>query len=262
MDLKRTTADRVNLRSGPALDPDNILGTLPLGHAVEIVSGRKVQGFVEVLTSLNGLSTGGFVYASLLREALPPRREAIIQEAVGQWIRFERGKGLETEEPYFRHVGEFWRALGKDLDGRDTESAWSAAFVSFAMRRAGLDRFKFAAAHSRYILDAKRAREEQDTSAPFWLFRLEEHQPQLGDLVCAWRTHPRTFDDLPPSGFKSHCDIVVEIRRGQVRTIGGNVRDSVADKRFVRDRHGFVAQQATLFAIMRNNEGRPGHLEV
>ena len=91
------------------------------------------------------------------------------------------------------------------------------------------------------------------TSAPYWLFRLNEHKPRLGDLVCGWRVNRRTFDDLPED-FASHTDVVVEVDDFSITTIGGNVSNSVNEKRFALNSSGFLKAQGQLFAIMRNND--------
>ena len=88
-----------------------------------------------------------------------------------------------------------WQSIQMDLDGRDREVPWSAAFISFVVRKADPDYagFMFAAAHTRYFHDAINQRLE-GTQSPFWGYRLEEEKPQLGDMVCAWREVRTDFD--------------------------------------------------------------------
>jgi len=254
MPIMRTRTDRVNLRRAPEIAAGNVLANLPLAHPVTVLATSAVSGFVPVETTVGGASVRGFIAAKTLRDPVGPRTEAMIEEAVKQWIRFKRGAGKETVDPFFRFVGEFWAPLQPSLDGRDTDVPWSAAFISHLAREAGLQGFQFSSGHWRYILQAKDARDRDRPAAPFWLFRLDEHRPRLGDLVCLWRVKPRTFDNLPRDGFKSHTDLVVEVRPGFVRTLGGNVGDSVNQKTFLLDDGGFLAHQRELFAIMRNNE--------
>jgi len=220
-----------------------------------VLGGPAVQNFVEVETPVGGETRRGFVHSGFLREPASQLKEALLREAVSQWIRFQRGQGKEATAPFFGFVGEFWHALTPplQLDGRDTDQPWSAAFISFVVRRAGYERFMFSPAHARYIIDAKAKRQAGDATAPFWLFRLGEHRPQVGDLICKRRQPGVTFDSLPEGGFRSHCDVVVEVRDTTVRALGGNVAQSVSMSTFTLDDNGFVRQQGPLIAIMRNN---------
>jgi hypothetical protein len=249
----RVKTDGLNLRQTPKIQPGNIIRSLPLAQEVEVLTAPSGQKFVEVETQLDGSRLQGFVHSDFLRPPVSSRKEALLEEAVRQWIRFNRGDGKETASPFFRFVGEFWQELGLDLDGRDADQPWSAAFISFVARQAGYADFKFSAAHARYILDARKKRQDNATSAPFWLFRLGEHKPQLGDLVCLRRQAGITFDHLPAEGFKSHCDLLVEVREKTVRALGGNVHNSVSLSTFSLTSDGFVKQEGRLFALMRNN---------
>lgn len=258
MTTARVKADGLNLRRTPRVESGNIIAALPLAQEVEVLD-QPNQQFVEVETNLENGPVRGFVRSDFLRPPVGALKEALLQEAVREWIRFDRGNGRETADPFFRFIADFWRAIGLNLDGRDTDQPWSAAYISFIVRRAEYTGFRFSAAHARYILDARQRRESNDTDAPFWLFRLGEHRPQLGDLVCLRRQPGITFNNLPADGFKSHCDVVVEIRDSNIRTLGGNVRNSVSLSSFSLDQNGFLREQGTLFGIMRNNTD-PGSL--
>ena len=249
----RVKTDGLNLRQTPKVEPGNITRSLPLAQEVEVLSAPAGKKFVEVETRLNSSLLHGFVHSDFLRAPLSPAKEALMQEAVQQWIRFERGAGKETVNPFFKFVGEYWQALGINLDGKDIDQPWSAAYLSFVARKAGYTGFKFSANHARYILDAKKKREDNTTSAPFWLFRLNEQKPQLGDLLCLRRQPGITFDNLPSGGFKSHCDLIVELREKTVRALGGNVQDSVTLSTYSLTPDGFVKEEGRLFALIRNN---------
>src|SRR4029077_20034920 len=98
---------------------------------------------------------------------------------------------------------------------------WSAAFISFCVRNAGIIGFMFAAAHARYIHDSI-VKKNAGTAAPFWGFRITEQKPSLGDIIAQWRVSKTTYDDAAVrDGFFSHCDIVVEVGPDFVRTLGG-----------------------------------------
>jgi hypothetical protein len=242
----------LNLRRAPQIEEGNIIAVLPMAQEVDVPDQAPGQRFVEVQTDLNGDRLRGFVSSDLLREPVSPLKEALLHEAVKQWLRFNRGSGLENTDPFSGFVHEFWEAIGLHFTGRDKDEPWSAAFISFIVRQAGYVGFKFSAGHATYINDAKQKRDANDASAPFWLFRLNEHKPQLGDLICKRRQPGVTFDNLPEH-FKGHCDVVVELRDNEVRGMGGNVSQSVSISSFATDGNGFVKQQGELIAIMRNN---------
>lgn len=253
MSSMHVDATSLNLRSEPRVAAGNILAALPLAHPVTTTGGANGNGFQPVATTLDGGSLAGFVSAGHLRAAASPAREALIREAVGQWLRFQRGAGKENVDPFAGFVGEMWASIGLDLDGRDGDQPWSAAFISFVVRRAGYAGFRFAAAHARYIHDSI-VRRQRNEASPFWGFRITEHKPALGDMVCRWRAVPRSFDDAARrDDFKSHCDIVVQLGDGSVNTIGGNVANSVSTTRYRLDAQGFLDGSGNVFAVLRNN---------
>lgn len=248
------TTDGLNLRSTGQQLPNNIISSLPLSQEVEVINAPDGERFWEVETTINGQTRRGFASSRFLRPPLSQAKEKLLAGAVKEWIRFNRGTGRENIAPFFRIVGEYWSALGINLDGRDRDQPWSAAFISFIIRNTNAyPDFKFNAAHAKYILDAKAKRTENNTNAPFWLFRLTEHKPQLGDLVCKWRERRRTFDDIPSGGFKSHTDVIVEIQDQRVKAIGGNIGHSTTLSSFSLNANGFLKEQNNVFAIMRNN---------
>jgi len=118
----RVNTEGLNLRRTPQIKQDNIIAVLPLAQEVDVLEepapprqrirsrrSQSTQGFVEITTNVDGELLRGFVKASLLRTPASTLKEALIHEAVQQWIRFDRGNGLEHEVPFFRFVGEFWQ---------------------------------------------------------------------------------------------------------------------------------------------------------
>jgi hypothetical protein len=254
MATKHVRSDALNLRSAPVI-ANNIEATLDKGHVVNTLAPVDAQGWVNVDATVNGAVKRGFVKAHLLRDPASAAKERLMAGAVAEWVRFDRGRGQEHLAPFFGFVGEMWQALGMDLDGRDRDQFWSAAFISFIARRAGPEYsgFKFAAAHARYIHDAITKRESA-TAAPFWGFRLHEHRVGLGDLVCQWRETEQTYDGAKASNaFFSHCDVVVEVTPGSVRGLGGNVSHSVGFKTYAVNAEGFLKAENKVFAVLRNN---------
>lgn len=150
---------------------------------------------------------------------------------------------LEHEEGYWQRVGTYWKE-GTDLSwtGQDRDVPWSAAFISYVMRRAGVPNFRFSEWHATYIRDSILARRQGREDAPFWGYRLDERAPQVGDLVGYAREGGISFDHQP-TVYKSHTDIVVDVRPGEVDVIGGNVQDSVTLKTLRTDSEGFLVDE-------------------
>lgn len=195
----------------------------------------------------------------------------------------------ETRPENFPRILAYWRAVDRDgpgavarnrplyqaaLDGQAeggalwTEPYWSAAFVSYVMRSAGVDRAEFpdAAAHATYV-DAMIAQAARfPDQAPFIPHGVAERAPQPGDLICAdrsgrgmltdWRQRAADAGRFRPM----HCDIVVSTGPGVIGAIGGNVRDAVTLTRFPADASGYLAARAPgagvgWFAVFENRLG-------
>jgi hypothetical protein len=255
MAIMKVKADAANLRRSPEIRDDNIITTLVLSQEVDVIEGNPPDRFWKVKTTVNGTMLEGFVSASLLRKPASAPKEALISAAVREWLRFDQGDKFEFEDPQFRFIGEYWSKIGQSLDGQNRDQPWSAAYISFVVRAAGYSGFKFAAAHSTYVIDAVDKRQANDTTAPFWGFELNEHKPQLGDLVCRSRAGAQisSMANLPRGGFKSHCDIVVEVKDTEVRTLGGNVGDSVSISTYLLDGNKFLRKANNVYGILRNN---------
>jgi hypothetical protein len=95
------------------------------------------------------------------RTAMGKVIDGIVGLAYAEWEFFGRQefdidgnrirKGMdEAEEGFWQRVGLYWReGTGKKFTGRDDDIPWSAAFISYIMRKAGADgRFRFNALHS------------------------------------------------------------------------------------------------------------------
>jgi hypothetical protein len=260
----------LNLRSSAKAPADNRLGVLHLCQPVELIED-KPAGWRKVRATVDGQAQTGFVKAVIdpqpatgfvprpsLREPASPAREALVAQAIAQWLRFEKGQGKEHVAPFAKFVGQMWKAIGLNLDGTDSGIPWSAAAISFMVRGAAAQfpaytKFKFAAAHSKYLHDSVVKRGKNDTSAPFWGFQLFEAKPQLGDIVGKWREVPRTFQDVVNSdSFKSHTDIIVATGPDFVIGLGGNVSDSVSLTRYAKAASGHLAGSDGVIALMVN----------
>jgi hypothetical protein len=187
--------------------------------------------------------------------------ERAIQEAVGEWLRFDRGAGVEYRQPYSNYINEMWTARGyPDLTGEDRDWYWSAAYISWILENAGYERTKFDIRHSTYIHEAiqnKVLGRDRD----FWAYRINDAEPQVCDILCQWRQTETTYDEAETkSQFPSHTDIVIAVRDQAVITLGGNVANassgsagvSVETKTYRRNSDGLLARERNLFAIMKN----------
>ena len=165
----------------------------------------------------------------------------------------------EGEEGWWQRVGIFWQEIGRnDLDGRDHDWPWSAAFISHVMRKAGAGTaFPYSASHATYISKSIRDRNQGNTNTAYWGYRLNEESPKVGDLIC-WNRDPDkhvTYDQQFGGDYKSHTDLVVAVSATEIEVIGGNVGNSVTRRPIALNANGQLSEAVnggeTLFALMR-----------
>ena len=173
-----------------------------------------------------------------------PVREAVrTQLADGQpaWervVEYWRGSGLLWQVG----AGDCAHAVAPQASCRAfvLDTPWSAAFVSWVMRRAGVPAFQSAANHLQYV---RRAYSEPFQS-PYRVASPLATPVRAGDMLCFVRAATRVygFAELATvlsngePGLGMHCDIVVGISIASDGTriahlIGGNVHDTVAMRR-------------------------------
>ncbi len=141
-------------------------------------------------------------------------------------------------------------ALGVAVDRvAVVDTPWSAAFVSWAARQAGLQdvEFVFSEAHADYAGAAWQAGAQEalghPTRSAFRACDLARTPPRVGDLVCQARGGEaglNNFDKIgevlaerPTGGepLPMHCDIVSRVDDRGFDAIGGNVLQSVTLRR-------------------------------
>ncbi|MBM3071228.1 DUF2272 domain-containing protein [Lelliottia sp. RWM.1] len=193
----------------------------------------------------------------------------VASSAIEQWTFFggqrynRKGSILqighkEGEDGWWQRVGQYWENIGRDdLDGRDHEWPWSAAFISWIMRQSGAEnRFAYSASHATYISKSIRDRNQGNTNALYWGFRLNERKPQVGDLVCWDRDSDKVvdYDHQHLGHYNSHTDLVVSVSADEIEIIGGNVGNSVTRRPLALTDEGFLSASVqggeTLFALM------------
>ncbi len=210
----------------------------------------------------------GVVFGKYLREPGRPEVEALLRATLDEWLRFDKGLASESADPHYKYVREMWAAIGEPYDGRSRDAEgrqvpWSAAFISWVVRRAGpaYAGFQFAASHSVFVNNAIKARLTKRLDKPFWGYRITEMKPELGDIIQRNRDKGRfTYSYAENhSQYISHSDIVVEVTPDVVRVVGGNVNDTVTLKGDVQeyelDANGFIRPDLGVIALLKNRAG-------
>lgn len=228
----------------------------------------------------------------------PAAAERVLRIALAEWrdwgglVREANTPGPaaspEAELANFPRVLAYWRAVPVDhgavaqnrrryaaaLAGDPVEGAglwatpyWSAAFVSWVFRTAGVDvpEFPGSATHALYLDGLIATARAWPDRAPFLPRAPEEHAPRPGDLVCLdrsarplrhWTERLAETGSIRPM----HCDIVVQAGPGAVEAVGGNVIDAVALTRFPADDAGRLLPsppgRPPLILVMESRLGR------
>ena len=114
---------------------------------------------------------------------------------------------------------------------------WSAAFVSWLARSAGLtpEEFPSTVFHWDYIERFLRPGD----GARFVARDPLRYAPRVGDLVCVSRSDA-VIDFASLRRGPYHCDIVVSADAGAIEVVGGNVGDTVARAQFGVDERGLL----------------------
>ena len=192
----------------------------------------------------------------------------IVRTATAQWEFFGEqtydidGRSVqnghkEGEDGFYQRIGQYWLegTNTRNIDGRDHEFPWSAAFISWVMKTSGAgSNFRYSTQHSVYISQAIRDH-LNNNNVGFWGWRLNELKPAVGDLVCWAREDGVDFDHQKSGNYAGHCDIVVAVEANEILVIGGNVGDSVTRRPLALDVEFLTAGEhggELLFAIMQN----------
>jgi hypothetical protein len=202
--------------------------------------------------------------------------DAIVELCNGEAATFKNGALKEYNKAVFQRVGEYWNTLAEtpkykdwkgyngrsdsvfDLDANgevvgvpkvNKNQPWSAAFISWVMRRAGAgSRFAYSSSHSTYIVKALKEAKNAASVEPFIARRHNDYAPKIGDLIACERRKDTdaTFDTyirhVAAGKFEAHCDFVVAIDAGArtLTTIGGNVSQSVKRKTWPINEQGRI----------------------
>lgn len=250
----------LNFRTEPRISPQTLTGTVYLGQKIQNIKDSDVEGWVSCTAKVGSSEREGFVSLKFLRSPLTENREKLVASVHNEWMRFARGTGKEHHDPYFKYVGEMWQSIGINLDGTDRDTPWSAAAISFMVKNAGsaYRKFKYSPAHSKFVHHAINARFDEDDKVPFWGYRLDEVQPQIGDIIC--RDNPDYAPEVDfnvaqnQSSYRSHTDIIMQIdsEHNKIIAVGGNVGHSVRIAEYDLTHGDFAADTRETFAILKN----------
>lgn len=191
-------------------------------------------------------------------------------------VRWNNGKGRETQDPFYLYVGEYWsfgvknpnidgRTVYQDKKGKTYRPAWSSAFVSYIYRKAGAGaEFYYKDAHIHYVVKAIRDAAAGGT-AKFLGRDPSASAPKVGDIINAHRGEgtmvtyqnvlSRYGKKVVPDGnfLPTHSDIVVgvDLANGLLRTIGGNVSiDTVGEKSWKLNANGTLKDGPKLICVV------------
>ena len=151
-----------------------------------------------------------------------------------QWLTMIKGQMIKLREDSLTRVRTFAltstqsefaapASAGTSVLSTITSIPWSAGFISYVMKQAGVS-FPFNAKHTIY------AQSLRSNSRGFQILDPAKTKVQVGDIVVQNREGNRlTFNTNPWSG-DSHGDIVVSVGGNSAAAIGGNVSDSVSKK--------------------------------
>lgn len=192
-------------------------------------------------------------------------KRKVVALAESEWKRFgrqymnENGRitktgGQETDKGFDKRIGDYWKAVGLNYDGQDTDFAWSAAFISWLFKNSGAgDKFPYNASHSYYVHEAIQSRLANKFNAPLVGYRVNEYAPKVGDLIAYGRQGNSNLYNAPPP-YASHVDLVVSKGKNYIEVIGGNVSNSVTKRKIRTDNSGKIDDYRNAwFAVIKNN---------
>ena len=184
-----------------------------------------------------------------LADGTPAWQRVLYYWQVGVGIeRLFQGKGLPSASDN--------TVIESLLRAQIVDTPWSSAFISYLMRSVGFadEEFHFTDGHIRYIKPAYLAEENKSSPYAFHLLDPSKTAVKTGDLLCYVRENSRVFG---PSDFrawlaknahnsislKTHCDIVVGVKKDRAYSVGGNVVQSVTMRELQLNNRGILSNQ-------------------
>lgn len=140
---------------------------------------------------------------------------------------------------------------------------WSAAFVSYVMKVAGVDDFAFSHEHMAYIFDAY---DQSAGDKPYRMVPPDKERPELGDLLCYSRSDSVknyrelvAFFEMNKRQLFTHCDVVVGVNLNgdsKLYVVGGNVIQTVTMRKLALNEAGFFSPTTLVDGECRINNER------
>lgn len=176
-------------------------------------------------------------------------RNRVAAIAIAEHKRF--GNGIIKEQNMEPEITRYW-AEGLNMPHQSvTAVPWSAAFISWVIRKAGAGKkFKYSARHSTYIHWA--IENLKNNKGHFRAYQPKTKPLQVGDMVCYARQSGVNYDT--GTDYDSHCDIITSIskRNGTAIGIGGNVSNSVSATTYNINKEGYITSPK-IFAVIKPN---------
>ena len=202
-----------------------------------------------------------YLFSKPKKQKSSPFKKKLINLANEEWDKWNKGgvRIKEGSQDTIQDLRDYWEkgAGVKQNDNYYVEEAWSSAFISYLMRMAGAgDDFKYASSHSQYIEQAVKNRKENN-SKKFKAYKPNEVDVKVGDLVCYPRQSGVGYDS--GAGYKSHCDLIINVDGDKAVGVGGNVSDSVSKKDYILkegkiDKSKDKKDYGGIFVVIKNNK--------
>jgi hypothetical protein len=171
----------------------------------------------------------------------------------------KNGKIKEGNPSILPRLRKYWEegsGIIRD-DNYYINQAWSAAFISYLMRKSGAGNdFKYSQSHSQYIAEAVKNKKENN-SKKFKAYKPNEVKVEVGDLVCYPRQSGVSYDSK--AGYLSHCDLITSIKGNTAVGIGGNISDSVSKDNYLLkegkiDKSKDTKNYGGIFVVIKNKK--------
>jgi len=171
----------------------------------------------------------------------------------------DRWKGLkELSSTVSSILLGYWESAGKYFTQSQMQSSsfqsdwpWSSAFISHLFKKSGAgSMFPYSSAHSHYFQQAKADR--NNAKAPLRGFRLSEYKPKEGDIIVFSRASNKGYDST--GHFPSHGELVTKVAKGFLKTISGNVGNTVSEAKRTLNQNGYLTtDEKPFFMVIQNN---------
>lgn len=183
------------------------------------------------------------------------------ESALKEFSFWGQGAVKEGDPRTMEQLRKYWRegaGVNNWTDAQMTDEAWSAAFISYIMKKSGAGQdWKYSPSHSTYIVDSIKNRKENNAK-PFKGYRPQEVKLNVGDIVGFARQPGVNYDTT--GAYKSHTDVVVAIKNGYAETIGGNVSNSVSMTKIPLTSDGKIDSSKAskpYFVVIKNMKNKP-----